>query len=133
MLGWVRLLRMGGLSGDKRERALETVERNARAQAQLIEDLLDVSRIMVGKLKLDVVPVELSSVVAQALEVVRPAADAKNIQVRLVLDTSCRVMGDAQRLQQVAWNLLANAVKFTPPSGRCGWRWPGAARSCTSP
>ncbi|ATB35327.1 two-component sensor histidine kinase [Cystobacter fuscus] len=118
MLGWVRLLRMGGLSEDKRERALETVERNARAQAQLIEDLLDVSRIMVGKLKLDVVPVELSSVVAQALEVVRPAADAKNIQVRLVLDASCRVMGDAQRLQQVAWNLLANAVKFTPQSGQ---------------
>ncbi|EPX57990.1 two-component sensor histidine kinase [Cystobacter fuscus DSM 2262] len=118
MLGWVRLLRMGGLSGDKRERALETVERNARAQAQLIEDLLDVSRIMLGKLKLDVVPVEFSSVVAQALEVVRPAADAKNIQVRLVLDASCRVMGDAQRLQQVAWNLLANAVKFTPPSGQ---------------
>ncbi|WP_084737066.1 response regulator [Cystobacter ferrugineus] len=118
MLGWVRLLRMGSLSEDKRERALETVERNARAQAQLIEDLLDVSRIMVGKLKLDVVPVELSSVVAQALEAVRPAAAAKNIQVYLALDASCRVMGDAQRLQQVAWNLLANAVKFTPQSGQ---------------
>ncbi|HEX8537540.1 MAG TPA: ATP-binding protein [Cystobacter sp.] len=118
MLGWVRLLRMGGLSGDKRERALETVERNARAQAQLIEELLDVSRIMVGKLKLDVVPVELSSVVAQALAAMRPAAEAKNIQVHLVLDASCRVMGDAQRLQQVVWNLLANAVKFTPPSGQ---------------
>ncbi|WNG21513.1 ATP-binding protein [Cystobacter fuscus] len=118
MLGWVQVLRNGNLPPEKRERALETVERNARAQGQLIEDLLDVSRIMSGKLKLDVGPVEVSDVVEQALESVRPAADAKGLRLQTALDSTGHVMGDAHRLQQVVWNLLSNAVKFTPKGGR---------------
>ncbi|WNG31054.1 hybrid sensor histidine kinase/response regulator [Cystobacter fuscus] len=118
MLGWVQVLRNGNLPPEKRERALETVERNARAQGQLIEDLLDVSRIMSGKLKLDVGPVEMGHVVEQALESVRPAADAKGLRLQTALDSTGHVMGDARRLQQVVWNLLSNAVKFTPKGGR---------------
>ncbi|RKH10489.1 PAS domain S-box protein [Corallococcus sp. CA047B] len=117
ILGWVQLLRTGHLPESRRERALETMERNARAQGQLIEDLLDVSRIMSGKLKLDVEPVDLSTVVQQALDSVRPAADARGVQVQATVDSSSSVMGDLQRLQQVVWNLLSNAVKFTPRGG----------------
>ncbi|CAM3738025.1 PAS domain S-box protein [Corallococcus sp. ZKHCc1 1396] len=118
ILGWVQLLRTGHLPESRRARALETMERNARAQGQLIEDLLDVSRIVSGKLKLDVEPVDLSTVVQQALESVRPAADARGVQVQATVDSSSSVMGDPQRLQQVVWNLLSNAVKFTPRNGR---------------
>ncbi|ADO69201.1 PAS domain S-box protein [Stigmatella aurantiaca] len=118
MLGWVQMLRTGNLPAGKHARALETVERNARAQSQLIEDLLDVSRIMSGKLRLDVEPVEVSVVVEHALESVRPAADAKHIRLQAAVDSTSHVMGDAQRLQQVVWNLLSNAVKFTPKGGR---------------
>ncbi|ATB29555.1 hybrid sensor histidine kinase/response regulator [Melittangium boletus] len=118
MLGWVQVLRNGNIPPEKRERALETIERNARAQGQLIEDLLDVSRIMSGKLKLAVEPVEVSAVVEQALESVRPAADAKGLRLQTALDSTSSVMGDAHRLQQVVWNLLSNAVKFTPKGGR---------------
>ncbi|WP_225410222.1 PAS domain S-box protein [Stigmatella hybrida] len=118
MLGWVQMLRMGTLPAAKHARALETVERNARAQGQLIEDLLDVSRIMSGKLKLEVMPVEVSVVVEQALESVQPAAAAKGIRIQAALDSTGHVMGDAQRLQQVVWNLLSNAVKFTAKGGR---------------
>ncbi|RKH09775.1 PAS domain S-box protein, partial [Corallococcus sp. CA053C] len=117
ILGWVQLLRTGHLPESRRERALETMERNARAQGQLIEDLLDVSRIMSGKLKLDVEPVDLSTVVQQALDSVRPAADARGVHVQATVDTSSSVMGDARRLQQVVWNLISNAVKFTPKKG----------------
>lgn len=117
ILGWVQLLRTGHLPAPRRERALETMERNARAQGQLIEDLLDVSRIMSGKLRLDVKPVDLSAVVQQALDSVRPAADARGIHVEATVDTSSSVMGDTHRLQQVVWNLLSNAVKFTPRGG----------------
>jgi PAS domain S-box-containing protein len=118
MLGWVQMLRAGRLTPEKRERALETVERSARAQAQLIDDLLDVSRILAGKLRLEVEPMELPPVVTAALETVRPAAAAKDIRLQVTLDSSCTVMGDTYRLQQVVWNLLANAVKFTPKGGR---------------
>ncbi|HYH95044.1 ATP-binding protein [Hyalangium sp.] len=118
MLGWVQLMRTGGLAPEKRERALETIERNARAQAQLIEDLLDVSRIMTGKLKLGVEPVEVSVIVEQALDSVRPAAEARGIRLQAAVDSTSHVMGDSQRLQQVVWNLLSNAVKFTPKGGR---------------
>ncbi|MFP2911000.1 ATP-binding protein, partial [Pyxidicoccus sp. 3LFB2] len=118
MLGWVQLLRSGSLPLERRERALETVERNARAQGQLIEDLLDVSRILSGKMKLDVAPVDVSTVVEQALDSVRPAADAKGIRLQAAMDSTGNVMGDAHRLQQVVWNLLSNAVKFTPRGGR---------------
>lgn len=118
MLGWATLLRNGSLPTERVDRALETIERNARAQGQLIEDLLDVSRIMAGKLTLAVESVEVRSVVEQALESVRPAADAKGVRLQSTLDSSVRVMGDPQRVQQVVWNLVSNAVKFTPRGGR---------------
>ncbi len=118
MLGWVQLLRAGQLPVEKRESALETIERNARAQAQLIEDLLDVSRILSGKLHLDMEPLEVGSVVEHALETVRPAAEAKGLRLQAAIDSTGSVMGSTTRLQQVVWNLLSNAVKFTPKGGR---------------
>jgi PAS domain S-box-containing protein len=118
MLGWVHLLRTGTLTPERRERALETIERNARAQAQLIEDLLDVSRILSGKLRLQVESVDVQLVVEGALETVRPAAEAKDIRLEPVLSSGAFVMGDPHRLQQVVWNLLSNAVKFTRRGGR---------------
>ena len=118
MLGWVQMLKSGSLPAEKHARALETVERNARSQAQLVEDLLDVSRIMAGKLKLEVEPLDVAPVVEQALETVRPAAEARGIRLQAALDSAVMVMGDAHRLQQVVWNLLSNAVKFTPKGGR---------------
>jgi len=118
MLGWTRLLRMGKLEGPAMSRALETIERNAHIQEQLIADILDVSRIVTGKLRLELRPIELSPIVHAALDAVRPAVDAKNI--RLSAETPFRgtVLGDPDRLQQVVWNLLANAIKFTPAGGR---------------
>jgi PAS domain S-box-containing protein len=118
MLGWVQLLRTRRLLPDKQAQALETIERNARIQTQLIEDLLDVSRILAGKLRLEVEPVDLGQVVEQALETVRPAVEAKSIRLQPTIGSGGRVMGDATRLQQVVWNLLSNAVKFTPRGGR---------------
>jgi len=119
MLGWVQMLRSGIVPEDKRPRALETIERNARAQAQLIEDLLDVSRILTGKMRLDVVTLELVDVVNAALDSVRPAAEAKDIRIQPMLDKAIGpFLGDPHRLQQVVWNLLSNAVKFTPKGGR---------------
>ncbi|WP_441287362.1 hybrid sensor histidine kinase/response regulator [Sorangium sp. KYC3313] len=118
VLGWVRMLRTGKLPEERRDKALETVERNAQAQAQLIDDLLDISRIMAGKLRLDVHRIELVPVIDAALEVVRPAADAKGVRLLPLLDPGVgAVAGDAGRLQQVVWNLLNNAVKFTPRGG----------------
>jgi len=119
MLGWTRMLRMKELDEPTSEHALETVERNAKAQAQLIEDLLDVSRIITGKLRLDVRPIELLPVIEAALDAVRPAANAKSIELQTQLDPLAgAVSGDPSRLQQVFWNLLANAVKFTSRGGR---------------
>jgi signal transduction histidine kinase len=93
--------------------------RNAKAQNQLIDDLLDVSRIMTGKLRLDVAPLHLVPVIEAAIDTVRPAAEAKGIHLDVWLDSMVEtVLGDAERLQQVAWNLLSNAVKFTPNGGR---------------
>ena len=117
MLGWTRLLRMGKLQGDAAERALETIERNARAQEQLIADILDVSRIVTGKLRLELTPCELAPVVSAALDAVRPAADAKGIHLVSDIGWSGAVLGDADRLQQVLWNLLVNGIKFTPSGG----------------
>ncbi|WP_275935433.1 response regulator [Sorangium cellulosum] len=118
VLGWVRMLRTGKLPEERRDKALETVERNAQAQAQLIDDLLDISRIMAGKLRLDVHRIELVPVIDAALEVVRPAADAKGVRLLSLLEPGVgAVAGDAGRLQQVVWNLLNNAVKFTPRGG----------------
>jgi signal transduction histidine kinase/ActR/RegA family two-component response regulator len=119
ILGWANMLRAGQLAEDTAARALETIQRNARAQVQLIDDLLDVSRIITGKLRLDVRPVELSHVVEAAVDSVRPAAEAKNIRLQVLLDPQAGpVSGDGDRLQQVVWNLLTNAVKFTPKGGR---------------
>ena len=119
VLGWAHLLRSGQLDEESSARALETIDRNARAQNRMIEELLDVSRIITGKLRLDVRPVDLPLVVEEAVDSVRPAADAKAVRLQLVLDPQAGpVSGDPDRLQQVIWNLLSNAVKFTPKGGR---------------
>jgi signal transduction histidine kinase/ActR/RegA family two-component response regulator len=123
IIGWAGLLRSTDLDPDLRGQALETVERNARTQAQLIDDLLDVSRIVSGKLLLDVTEVELDKVVASAINVVRPAADAKAISITYDKEPGRNfIKGDAARLQQIVWNLLSNAVKFTPEGGSVGIR-----------
>ncbi|MBD1924384.1 PAS domain S-box protein [Microcoleus sp. FACHB-831] len=119
MLGWTQMLRARKLNEATAAKALETVDRNARSLSRLIEDLLDVSRIITGKLRLNMRPVELSGAVEAAIDAVRPAAEAKEIQLEFLLDPlSGTVSGDPDRLQQIVWNLLSNAVKFTPKYGR---------------
>ncbi|HXQ72375.1 MAG TPA: PAS domain S-box protein [Pyrinomonadaceae bacterium] len=119
ILGWARMLRMGQLSEENAAKALDTIERNARAQAQLVDDLLDVSRIITGKLRMDVQPADPNSFIDAAVEAVRPAAEAKGVRVQKVIDTGAiSIPGDPVRLQQVVWNLLSNAIKFTPRGGR---------------
>ena len=117
--GWARMLRAGEVADEARGRALEAIERNSRAQCQLIEDLLDIARIGTGKMRLDVRPIDPATVIAAALDAVRPAGEAKQIRLHSVLDPKAGpVAGDPDRLQQVVWNLLSNAVKFTPKGGR---------------
>jgi signal transduction histidine kinase/CheY-like chemotaxis protein len=119
IVGYSRLLRGNVLSGEKAARGLETLERNAAALTQIVEDVLDVSRIVAGKIRLDVQPVELPLVVHNAIATVQPAADAKAVRVQAIVDPRVGpVSGDPDRLQQVVWNLLSNAVKFTPKKGR---------------
>lgn len=119
ILGWSQLLRRKAMDRDETFKALETIERNARMQTQLIEDLLDMSRITSGKIRLDVQPVEPMGFVEAALQTVQPAADAKAIRLEKLLDpTAGPVSGDPGRLQQVVWNLLSNAIKFTPKGGK---------------
>ena len=118
MLGWTRLLRMGKLDQSGVGRALETIERNAHLQEQLIADILDVSRIVTGKLRLELRHTDLAPLVDASLDALRPAADAKGVELRSSLGFAGSVLGDPDRLQQVIWNLLSNAVKFTPPGGR---------------
>jgi PAS domain S-box-containing protein len=119
VLGWTRMLRSGALPEDKQQRALETIDRNARAQVALIEEILDLSRITSGKMRLSVAPVEIAQVVETALDTIRPAAQAKSVQVQAVLDPDAGIVhGDATRLQQICWNLLSNAVKFTRKGGQ---------------
>jgi PAS domain S-box-containing protein len=118
ILGWARLLREPDMRWDQMERALETIERNAQAQARLIEDLLDVSRIVSGKLSIQMRPVTLNSTVQSAVADLRLAAETKGIDLRLTEDEEIKLIGDADRLQQVVWNLLSNAIKFTHEGGR---------------
>ncbi len=119
ILGWSKLLQRGNLDATKTATALVTIERNARLQAQLIDDLLDISRILSGKLSLNAMSVDLNMVISAALETVRLAAEAKSLQIQTTFSPSQgMVIGDSGRLQQVIWNLLSNAVKFTPQGGQ---------------
>lgn len=121
ILGWTRTLRTGGLDASRSAHGLEVIERNVRAQAKLIDDLLDVSRIITGKIRLALRPASLVAIVEAAMEAMRPAADAKEIEIcfdRAVPAGGDRIVGDPDRLQQVVWNLFSNAIKFTPPRGR---------------
>jgi PAS domain S-box-containing protein len=119
IVGWVRMLRSGNLPSERAEQALEVIDRNVRSQAQLIEDLLDISRITMGKLRLDVRPVQPASVIHAAVESLIVAADARRIRIQTILDSHAGpISGDFERLQQVVWNLLSNAIKFTPKGGR---------------
>ena len=119
IVGWTHLLKGGKLSERDQKRGIDVIERNAAAQRAIIDELLDISRIVTGKLKLDPRPVELSKVIEGAIDAIRPAAEAKNIQIFTALEINADlVMGEAVRLQQVIWNLLSNAVKFTPNHGR---------------
>ena len=119
ILGWATVLRSSRSAGHDPAQGLEIIERNARLQAQMIEDLLDMSRIISGKLRLDVRRIDLADVIRAAAETVEPAATAKGIRLQLVLDPlTGPVSGDPNRLQQVFWNLLSNAIKFTPKGGR---------------
>jgi signal transduction histidine kinase len=118
ILGWARMLRSGTIPADKIEKALATVERNAIAQTRLIEDLMDMSRILSGKLTIEPQPIEFVSVVQAAVETVRPAAESKGITLHLNSELDAGDMeGDPARLQQMIWNLLTNAIKFTPTGG----------------
>ena len=119
VIGWSRMLGSGRLDREDAEHALEVIERNAWAQKQIIEDILDVSRVITGKLQLKLGPVDLIAIVDAALDAVRPAMEAKDIKIETVIDSSLRMIsGDADRLQQVVWNILSNAAKFTPAGGR---------------
>jgi PAS domain S-box-containing protein len=119
ILGWSKLLQTKKLDQKTIPLALKTIERNAKLQAQLIEDLLDISRILQGKLSLNICPVDLISVISGAMETVRLSADAKSIEIHTILEPNIgQVLGDSSRLQQIVWNLLSNAVKFTPEGGQ---------------
>lgn len=118
ILGWSRMLRLGQVSEDGVTKALETIERNAAAQAQLIDDLLDVSRIITGKLRMDVRPADPNLFIEAAIDAVKPAAEARGVRLQKIMDTGAvSVPGDPIRLQQVVWNLLSNAIKFTSRGG----------------
>jgi len=119
IMGWAHMLQLGKLNEANTERAVETIYRNAKSQSQLVSDLLDVSRIISGKLRLDMRAVDLIYIVNAAIDSIRPAADAKGILLQPMLDPAAGpISGDADRLQQVVWNLLTNAVKFTPKGGK---------------
>ena len=120
ILGWSHMLRSGTLPPATQQRALDALHRNAKAQTQLVEDLLDVSRIISGKLPIKADAVDLSTVIAGAIDAIRPGAAAKQVALNVTLDPEAQMLvtGDADRLQQVVWNLLSNAVKFTPAGGR---------------
>jgi signal transduction histidine kinase/CHASE1-domain containing sensor protein/ActR/RegA family two-component response regulator len=118
ILGWIQLLQSRSFDENKKARALETIDRNSKLLGQLVEDILDVSRIISGKFRLNVGEVNLKSIVASAIDTIQPAADAKQIQIITELYPEALVWGDGNRLQQVFWNLLSNAIKFTPKNGK---------------
>jgi PAS domain S-box-containing protein len=119
VLGYSRMLRTGMVSADKQQKAIETIERNATSLTQIVEDVLDISRIVSGKIRLNVQPVDFPQIVQNAIDAVTPAADARGVRLEAVLDPQANpVSGDPERLQQVFWNLLSNAVKFTGRGGR---------------
>jgi len=119
ILGWASMIRNGEVEGNNASRAIETIERNARSQARLIDDLLDVSRIITGNLRLDLHPLNLAPIVEGALDALRPTADVKGIKLQThFVPEECLVKGDPNRLRQVIWNLLSNAIKFTQRGGR---------------
>ena len=119
VLGWAHILRTDRLQGDELKQGLDTIERNARVQAQIIEDLLDMSRIISGKVRLDVGQIDLPAVLKESVDTVRTAAEAKGIHLQAIVDPRAGpISGDADRLQQVFWNLLNNAIKFTPKDGQ---------------
>ncbi|MCC5652206.1 response regulator [Nostoc sp. XA013] len=122
IIGWAKLLQSRKFDEISLKKALQTIERNAKLQAELIEDLLDVSRILQGKLNLNMMPVNLAFTIEAAMETVRLAAEAKTIQIEMALDPIGKVLGDSARLQQVLWNLLSNAVKFTEVGGKVNVR-----------
>ena len=118
ILGWASMIRNGEVEGNNASRAIETIERNARSQARLIDDLLDVSRIITGNLRLDLHPLNLAPIVDAALDALRPTADVKGIKLQThFVPQECLVKGDPNRLRQVIWNLLSNAIKFTQRGG----------------
>ena len=119
VLGWLGMLRTGSMREEQRAHALEVIERNARLQAQLIEDLLDVSRIVMGKVRLTLHPLIVAPIVSTVVDSIRPTADAKGVTLHASVDPEIgRICGDSARLQQIVWNLLANAIKFTPSGGQ---------------
>jgi signal transduction histidine kinase/DNA-binding response OmpR family regulator len=116
-LGWAKMLRMGGLDGETFDSALETIQRSTEVQSQIIEDILDVSRIVTGKLAVDMRPVDFASVITNAIESLRPSAEAKRLRIEQEIENEIPLNGDPRRLQQIVWNLLSNAIKFTPEEG----------------
>ena len=118
IMGWVSMLRQAQFEPERIAKVLEIVERNARAQAQLIADILDISRMITGRVKLNLAPVSLARVVLDALDTVKPGAHSRGLEIRTDIDEGAVVQGDAERLQQVFWNILSNACKFTPAGGR---------------
>jgi signal transduction histidine kinase/ActR/RegA family two-component response regulator len=117
ILGWATMLRTRQLPPDQQERALGVIERNARSQSELIDHLLDVSRIITGKLRLDLRAVELAPPIQAAVDAVRPVAEARDVELEWLPEASGTIVGDPERIQQIAWNLLSNAIKFTPAGG----------------
>jgi PAS domain S-box-containing protein len=118
ILGYARMMRSGLITGEKQVRAIETIERNATSLTQIVEDVLDVSRIIAGKIRLNVQPVDLAAVIREALDAVMPAAEAKGVRIETIVEPGAApISGDPERIQQVIWNLVSNAVKFTGRGG----------------